>query len=273
MLTLDHPAGLTSDRNEDKYLLPARCARPLARCLAPRLPPQRADAGLAWAEQRVTTVYFDTERRDLYRAALSNPVHVKVRARVYRDAHSGRPARGSGVDFAQAGHSPVFVEIKVREGQRSRKRRACIEQHDVARFFEDPAAVADLQQIGPGDRAELEAIAIELQRMRAQLGPLRASCVVSYKRLAFERPGQPRITLDRALAAFAPAAQLWSRGAAVERPVAGPAAFHERACIVEVKSRGLLPEWVAPLLARHDATAVEYSKFVVASRAVHGPVR
>jgi len=271
---LDPPAGLTADRNEDKYLLPAARARAFTRNLAVLLPPQRSAGGRIWAEQRVTTVYLDTDARDLYRAAVSTPAHVKVRARAYRDARSGRPARGSGVDLAPTNRSLVFVELKIREGQRSRKRRACVQQGEVARFFEQLEIAPDARDLGPEDRRELDAIGVELRRMRAQLGRLSASCVVSYRRIAFEQPGaQLRITLDRELCAFAPPAALWSSAAPPAHEGAGRPPLEERACIVEVKSRGPLPAWLDPLLVRHDAIAVEYSKFVAASRAVHGPIR
>jgi hypothetical protein len=118
------------------------------------------------------------------------------------------------------------------------------------------------------DGATFHGVADELRRVRAALsGPLRVSCAVRYRRRAFEDPALAlRVTIDRELHAFAP-----DPGAALRVPFGDePAAFAEPACVVEVKSRGGWPSWLPSLLAAHGAVPVEYSKFVVASRAVHG---
>jgi hypothetical protein len=46
----------------------------------------------------------------------------------------------------------------------------------------------------------------------------------------------------------------------------------ETACVLEAKSAGSLPDWLTTLLAEHGARAAEYSKLVMASQAVHGPL-
>jgi hypothetical protein len=261
--------SLTAERDEEKYLLPEAAARAFARELEPRLiPPRQFASGLPAAEQYSTTVYLDTEAHALYRAALREPVHLKVRVREYQSAEGAAQGGSDGThDYPTA----VFVELKVREGQRSRKRRARVPRRALARFFEELAVSADLRALEPKGGSELDDIAAELRAVRANLGqPLAPSCVVRYLRLSWEDPSCAlRVTLDRELGVFAPPAALWDEGP-LSPPRLGPVLFQEPACVLEVKRRGRQPEWLAPLLADHAARPVEYSKFVLASRAVHG---
>jgi hypothetical protein len=265
---LDAHAGLTADRQEHKYLLPAARARAFAREVAAVLPPQLTPGGVERAEQRVKTVYFDTERLDLYRAALSEPSHVKVRARSYRDARTGRATRRSGIDLGPVDRTRVYVELKTRTGHRSCKRRACIHQAEVERFFDRLEVPPEAGELDVADRLELDAIADELRSLRARLGRLGLSCVVSYTRVAFEHPGLLRVTLDRDIRAFAPSTMPWASGVSLAHEDLGAPVLEERACVVEVKSRDALPAWLEEVLLRHEARTSEYSKFVLASQAV-----
>lgn len=238
---------LAAERNEVKFLLPATQAASFALGSSERLPAQRGAP-----EQELTTVYFDTEGCELYRAALAQPIAIKVRIRAYGAA----PA--------------VYVELKVREGQRSRKSRVQLPVDAAISLVERPELAVAYDLLG-ADGAAFHGVADELRRVCAGLsGRLRASCAVRYRRRAFEEPALAlRVTIDRELRAFAPdpAAELFS-SCRDEQP-----AFAEPACVVEIKSRGGWPPWLPSLLAAHGALPVEYSKFVMASRAVHGILR
>ena len=61
---------------------------------------------------------------------------------------------------------------------------------------------------------------------------------------------------------------------ALTREVLGTPVHEESDCVLEIKSRGELPEWLLSLLEAHNVqSVVDYSKFVMASRAVHGLLR
>jgi len=276
----EHASRLTADRDEVKYLLPVAQATDFIQNIAERLSPHRyRDARTTAeppAEQYATTVYFDTADKDLYRAALSEPMHVKVRAREYYDPQLGRAdVATNGSDIMQSGRV-IWIELKVRDGQRSRKRRVCIAKLDAQRLFCELDAGADLrdvQAVGGAD-THVNEIATELERLRARLhAPLQPICVVNYRRLSWQDGGTAlRITLDRDVCAFAPPPDLWTRSDVLSRQALGESAFEESCCVLEVKSRGPLPAWLGPVLAEHRATEVAYSKFVMASRAVHGRI-
>jgi len=277
---LEQTARLTADRDEVKYLLPATEATAFIQNIAERLSPHRyRDARVTAdppAEQYATTVYFDTAGNELYRAAVTEPMHVKVRAREYYDPqHDRAHPVANGYDLLQSGRV-IWIELKVRDGQRSRKRRVCIAKLDAQRLLcqlDIATDLRDVQAVGDAD-THVHEIATELEELRARLrGPLQPSCVVNYRRLSWQDSGSAlRITLDRDVCAFVPPTDLWTRNAVLTRQALGRAAFEESCCVLEVKSRGALPAWLQPVLEQHRTTEVSYSKFVMASRAVHGPV-
>jgi len=266
-------------RTEIKYVMPADEAVAFTHSMASRLSPHRyRDSGIepsAGTEHYATTVYFDTADRELYRAAVYEPVHVKVRAREYYAVHSGRPDFETDPQQIVQSSPVTWIELKSRDGQRSRKRRACIPKLEVPSLLDD----LERRQTGartrsPTGNAELDQIVAELQHVLIRLrSPLRASCAVNYRRLSWQDDSDAlRITLDRDVSAFALPADLWTQRGPASRHVLGRPAWLEPSCVLEVKSHGESPAWLAQVLARHRATEVEYSKFVMASRALHGPV-
>lgn len=267
---------ITRDRRELKYLMPGERAASFIRNMATRLSAHRyRGAGanpLPRAQHFATTVYFDTDAGDLCREAVTNPVHVKARAREYYDVHPDLTELATDArDLVQ--YQPVlFVELKVRDGERSRKQRVAVPKREVDRFFERFEVSEAMRSLQPEGSTELDAVVAEFGRLRDRFGkPLRASCIVNYRRLSWENPGAAlRITLDRDLCVFAPPVQLWTRREALTREALGRPVHEERACVLEVKSRAELPAWLFTLLETHAATSVDYSKFVMASRAVHG---
>lgn len=270
---------ITKDRRELKYLMPGEHAPGFIRDMAMRMSAHRyRGAGsnpLPRAQHFATTVYFDTDCGDLYREAIDNPVHVKARAREYYDVHPDLTELATDLrDLVQ--YQPVlFVELKVRERERSLKRRVAVPKAEVDGLFERLEVSAATRSLQPEGSTELDAFVAEFGRLRARFGkPLRASCIVNYRRLSWEDPDAAlRITLDRDLCVFAPPVELWTRREALTREALGTPVHEESACVLEVKSRGELPAWLFTLLEAHAATKSEnYSKFVMAFRAVHGRI-
>jgi SPX domain protein involved in polyphosphate accumulation len=272
-------AQITLDRRELKYVLPAERAAGFIRSMAPLLALHRyRGAGanpLPRAQHYTTTVYFDTDAQDLCRAAVREPVHVKARAREYYDLHPDLTELATDPrDLLQ--YQPVlWIELKLRDGQRSRKRRVGVPKRQVERFFERFEVSPEMLALQPDGGTELREVIAEFDRLRVQFGkPLRASCIVNYRRLAWEDPDASlRVTLDRNLCAFAPPADLWTRREALTREALGQPAHEERDAVLEIKSRGALPAWLGTLLTEHRAREVEYSKFVMASSAIYGEIR
>jgi len=274
-MSLDQ-AQLTADRDELKYLVSDTAAAELARGIARWVAPYRYCNGSGRAPGAsyscATTVYFDTEQRELYRAAISERRHVKVRAREYYDAALESPHLA--LEPRTGEPRTVWIELKVRDGQRSTKRRVCVPKGEVERWF--PAAESDRRALvgaglADGDGA---AVATELARLRVLLGgPLAPSCIVSYRRLSFQDDRAAlRITLDHDVCAFAPRAKLWHEGEVLSRHVLGAPALEQGCCVLEIKSRGAWPAWIGELLLRFGAAPLPHGKFALASRAVHGPL-
>jgi hypothetical protein len=260
--------ALVAARLETKYLIARDAAAGLREQLAARLTPHHHSVppgfGLEAAPTHVTTTtYLDTARRVLYRAAISLPVHLKLRARQYRD----EPAR-AGIE------SPVFIELKERDGVHSSKRRVALTTAEAAQLFAalalpDPGATRQACEAlaRASSDPSRHAVLRDLADTRLALGAaLEASCVVRYRRDALhDAQGALRVTLDRDIEVF--------RAQRVPFDDPGPALFREPACVVEAKSAGPLPSWLQELFAAHGAlAAAEYSKLVMASRAVHGPL-
>jgi hypothetical protein len=270
-------ARLTADRDEIKYLLPAEEADGFVRSMTVLLSPHRhhvaAPGDPPSRGQYATTVYFDTASMDLYRAAVRATTHIKVRAREYYDEHSTPTAGATSGPHASISGHVVWIELKVRDGQRSRKRRVCVPKLDVERFLAGPHLDLALLELQAGGGDPIGATASPAEHMRAcWRTPLRASCVVNYRRSCWQDGGAAlRITLDREVCAFAPPADLWSRRRVLTKEALGQPVFEEPFCVLEVKSRGQLPSWLGQVVGKHGATHADYSKFVIASRAVHGP--
>jgi hypothetical protein len=256
-------AALVSARFEAKYRIGRETAATLREQLAARLTPHHYSVPpgvVASASLRhiTTTVYFDTARRDLCRAATHVPVHLKVRARLYRD--EPRPAT--------AADPLIWIELKERDGVCSRKRRAAVDRHEAQRWLaalalEDPTVTSSASS----------SLLADLGQLRLALGaPLLPSCVVRYRRDAFhDACGTLRVTLDEHVEAYAAPRSPFDPGA-LEPEVLGAPRHREPDCVLEIKSTRELPAWLAALLAAHGARPTDYSKLVMASLAVHGPL-
>ncbi len=85
------PLSITENRRELKFRLEKRDAGAGVSAIRQHVPQHRFDGKggnpLPRARSFVTTVYFDTKRRDLYRAVRENEDNLKVRAREYYDLH------------------------------------------------------------------------------------------------------------------------------------------------------------------------------------------
>jgi hypothetical protein len=276
-----HPASadalLTADRNEAKYLLDVSQLTAFGRELSAKLASHRFEGDganrLPRAKHYVTTVYFDTDDGQLYRAACASDDNFKLRAREYYDLHPELTELATDPRQLVRYTPTLWLELKTKSGQHTSKRRVGIPKRDVAAFFEGGTTSEEMRRIQQGAHGgDAEHVLTELAAFRDRFGgPLRAACLVNYRRHAWQDPqGNLRITLDRALSCHAPQADLWSRKHALVREALGAASYEESQVVLEIKSRGALPDWTARLLEQSGARPHPYSKFLTAYRSVRG---
>ena len=271
-------ARMTADRREAKFLLSVEQARAVVAAVNRRLVVHRhrGDGAnlLPGAHHFVTTIYFDTPSRSLFRAAsTSADSHLKLRAKEYYDLHPELMETATDPRQLVRFQPILWLELKHKEGAHTGKRRIGIPKRDVPAFFANATITSEMvaiqeQTYGRDATRVLEAVA-ELCASCAE--PMRADCLVNYRRLAWQDPeGELRVTIDSGLAFFAPPPDLWQRDWALVRPSLGGAVGSEARRVLEVKSHGDPPSWLAELLEAHEIAALPFSKFDAASSAVHG---
>ena len=266
--------SITHDRVELKFKVSQAHASAFSRSLSSHMAEHRFQGQganrLPRARHYVTTVYFDTASLDLYRAVRESDDNLKVRAREYYDLHPELlELATSQADIVR--HSAVlWVELKGKHDGRTYKRRVGIPKSDVMPFFERgevSRAMRELQM-----RHSNDDVIAELLELRARYRePLRPSCLVNYRRTAFQNEhGSLRITLDQRLSCFAPAPGLLEHARPLLREQLGASRYDEPAIVLEVKLTEALPAWLEELLSHTRAERSTFSKFVTATEAVYG---
>ena len=262
-------ARITAERGERKYAIARdrvqRFAAAMNRVLG-RHHHGGADH-LPGVHHFVTTIYFDTPQRDVYRAADDSDRHLKVRAKEYYDLHPSLAAVATDPRDLVRYQPVLWLEIKEQGGVVTAKRRVALLKLQAAAFLAD-GAVTDAMRALQEDPGAFEALN---QACRGFGGPLAADCLVNYRRLAWQdATSQVRVTLDVGLAYFGPPPDLWTRRHALVREALGAPAAEEPLGIVEVKTLVDPPAELATVLADLGAREIAFSKFAQASRAVHG---
>jgi hypothetical protein len=265
--------AMTADRYERKYLLPRSAYQSFCRALDAHLTAHRyAGEGanrLPGPQHFVTTIYFDTPSRAQYRNALHDALNnVKIRAKEYYDEHPSLTELASSADEMVSYRPWLWFELKRRAGLRTEKYRFRVSKAQAASFF-DGGVSAALDAAAQGREAdELGRIA---EHCRALAEPLSASCLVNYRRLAWQNDSSTlRVTMDLGVAYYAPPSDLWTRTRALSRTTLGAAHGCEPALVIEVKLRDSFPTWLVQTLQAAGAIETAFSKFLSATRAVHG---
>lgn len=278
---------MTADRSEIKYLVPSAGARRLAEVVGQHVPrhkfAQDDAVDLSGSQSYITTVYFDTARRDVARACLGGDTSLKLRAKEYYEYFPSMAELATDSRQLIDGSAVLWLETKRRIGHRTVKNRFGIPKQDLPAFFHDGTITDEMIRIQAaeyGDAVE-EVVADLAELCRPYDGPLRADCLVNYRRRAWQDDaGTLRVTLDSHLTFFAPPDDLWLRPRALTHDELGAPAGSFAGCVLELKSRGQLPAWLTDLLEEtgarpatlEDAPDAAFSKFLAGSIAVHGPV-
>jgi hypothetical protein len=258
-------AQITAERQERKYAVPRDRVKRFVAAMDAQLGRHRFTGDganrLPGAHHFVTTIYFDTAARDVFRSAAGAERSLKIRAKEYYDLHpSLTPLARDPRDLVR--YQPVlWLEVKERDGDVTAKKRVVLPKARIPEFL-------------AGEYAEIPGTpeAREVGRVcRGFASPLGAACLVNYRRLAWQSTGHDvRVTLDVGLGFFRPPADLWSRRHALVREALGAPAGEESSGIIEIKTLDGLPGALAAALDAVGAQRVPYSKFESASRAVHG---
>jgi len=265
---------MTAHRREAKYLVVGERARVVAAELDRRLSAHRhRGAGanqLPAAHHYTTTIYFDTAGRALYHAAVAGrDGHLKLRAKEYYDLHPGLHETATDPRHLVRYQPVIWLELKHRAGEHTGKRRLGIPKHDLPAFFTEGQITNDMIRLQePAYGREAQEVLAAVAALCVNLGePLRADCLVNYRRAAWQdAAGDLRVTIDTGLALYTPPADLWQRDWALVRQTLGVAIAVEPRRVLEVKSLGEPPAWLAELIGDPP---VAFSKFEAASRAVH----
>jgi hypothetical protein len=271
---------MTAERDEVKYLVPARHVKTLAAGLSQCLPQHRFTGKganlLPNPRHFVTTVYFDTPSRHQYRSACADAEHnLKMRAKEYYDLHPSLAELATDPRQIVKFQPVLWLELKFREGSKSGKRRIGIPKAEVPAFFQAGAItpeMIELQRAIYG--ADSEAVLREIGGYCARYNePMQADCLVNYRRIPWQdEAGTLRVTLDLGLEFYRPPADLWQRRYALVRESLGQPAGAGADAVLELKSHGALPGWLSDLLRSVETRPARFSKFEAASIAVHGPV-
>jgi hypothetical protein len=267
-------AGLvTTGRIERKYMIEAREAEVLARSLSERLAPHHHDTVLDDAhppQHFSTTVYFDTPARCVLREAERGGAHCKLRVREYYDVDAS-PAQPVGGAAVARPTRTSWLELKVRDGDRTCKHRVGVPKAAIAQLFE--AGEPRLGLMSGNHHADCQPSdewrRVLLDWSRRLDGLLQASVVVNYRRKAWQNAaGTVRVTLDEDLAIFRPRPELWELPGAWSRDVLGTAAYREPRCVLEVKCAERTPGWLERALPAAKLEPTTCSKFVRGCRAI-----
>lgn len=271
-------ARMTAERDEVKYRVPQAKVREFAAAMVRHLPHHRFTGEGANPLPRprnfVTTIYFDTVSRMQYQAAQADSEHnLKMRAKEYYDLHPSLAELAT--DPRQiVKYSPVlWLELKFKDITKTGKRRIGIPKAQIGGFFDHgqiTPEMVDLQR--PLFGAESELVLRDIASYCAKYGePFRADCLVNYRRISWQDDeGALRVTLDMGLEFYAPPADLWQRKHALVRETLGPTCGKVADGVLEVKSRDLAPPWLDALVDRCGIVKEKFSKFEMASEAVHG---
>ena len=271
-VSAERDLAITAAREETKYLVDASALQALTRSIGAKLEPHRftgeAANRLPDAQHYVTTLYFDTPSLSYFSAAQQNQhSNLKIRAKEYYDLHPSLAELATLPEQILRYQPWLWFELKRRDGLSTSKRRFRFPKLAAATLFDDNRAPEALPQTG-SERSDAEAL---IAHVRAQSERIVPSALVNYRRLAFQDSDSTlRVTIDLGLAFFPVPGDLFRRVRPLSKSELGAPAGVERRAVVEVKRLVPMPSWLEQALGEAAGAAVTFSKFVAATRSIHG---
>lgn len=232
------------DRLELKFIVSsAQCER-LAALLGERL---QGDPNLAGRSQYpVATLYFDSDDLRCYQERiLESPNRRKLRVRIYGSIHDELPPA-------------IFLEIKQNQNGRIGKRRMPISHAQWTQFGArlEPRHLFDAPSSSPGQPSHP---VLREARQLIDTFAMHPVCLVHYDRMALQGCGADedvRVTIDSNLRYQPDPAGFWSNDCASEEPLLEPDRH-----LLEVKTTGTLPCWLAKVLNEEKCRVQSFSKY------------
>lgn len=216
-------------RYELKYLLTQQQKETVLRGMEPYMLLDR------YGRTTIRNIYFDTDNYRLIRNSIEKPVYKeKLRLRSYRRATPD---------------SPVFVELKKKYNGVVYKRRVELPEQQAVDWISGKIPGPDSQ------------IGREIEYFRRFYSGLHPTAFLSYEREAYycRSGGDFRVTFDENILCRREEMSL-------ERGVWGTPLLEEGKVLMEIKTAGGMPLWMADLLSRERIFKTSYSKYGTAYR-------
>jgi SPX domain protein involved in polyphosphate accumulation len=257
--------ALTRGRSEAKYFVPAHRVGRLAATLDAHL--KRHE--VTHADERdivdhwVATIYFDTPSHQIYHEQIRERNALKLRAREYYDVLDPLTELATSADDAVSSSRLTWLEIKWREGGRTKKRRAAIRRSQIPALLRVKSGDSERRFDDVSGDAELQDVEQALSSLAERFGePLVATCVVSYRRWAWQNADDSvRITLDTHLCGYRVDERLWTLNGPLTRTNLGDPDFSFPQAILEVKTLGDAPAWLLALRESCELEAATLPEF------------
>lgn len=274
-------AQMTRSRQELKFLVPAMRTAQLRRFIDEHIPRHHLHQQSNILNYS-TTIYFDTQERDIFKLNRNSSSAIKLRAREYYEISPGLAELATKSLHPVRDISTLWLELKWKQENRTQKHRFAIPKAEVPGLFQNRAvsqAVRDLHRQQYGEQGD-EGFA-ELERLCARFqSPLRADCIVNYRRRAWQDDTHgARVTLDTQLGCFEPPDDLWARTTPLTRhALGGTPTYAQKEAVLELKSTGEdAPSWFDSIAQTFDLSPARlpdlgdaaYSKFLASSDRVH----
>ena len=211
-------------RYELKYLLDQRQKEEILRAMEPHMALDR------YGRTTIRNVYFDTDSYRLIRRSIEKPAYKeKLRVRSYKEAGPG---------------DPVFVELKKKYKSVVYKRRILLPRELAMDCLEGRTGFPDSQ------------IGAEIAYFCAFYGTLHPVVFLSYEREAFyDREGSDfRVTFDENIL-------YRNRELSLGAGIYGRPLLERGRTLMEVKTSGGIPLWMARALSEQQAYKTSFSKY------------
>lgn len=273
-------AQMTRSRQELKFLVPSMRTAALRRFIDDRIPRHHLHRS-ANLLRYSTTIYFDTAQRDIFKLNRSSSSAIKLRAREYYEISPGLAELATESLHPVRDISTLWLELKWKQDDRTEKHRFAIPKAEVPNLFQSGEVSDAVRQLHSQQFGELgEEGFADLERLCARFdSPLRADCIVNYRRRAWQDDAHgSRVTLDTQLGCFDAPQDLWSRTTPLTRHALGKPTYSQQEAVLELKSTSdQPPEWFETVAQAFDLSPATlpdlgdaaYSKFLASSDRVH----
>lgn len=243
-------------RIEDKFIMPRSLLDRFERLVSQNLQPCYPDPGTRFT--RIESIYFDSEMLDFFRDHfMQDGRRYKMRFRMY--------CPNGGEDPRHLG----FLEVKIKENEVSKKSRLALSAQLARKLsrFSSIKVNNELFQLNASMDREKLLRRVELVNELVARFQVVPQLRISYCRRAYEC-GDLRVTIDSDIGFERVGPPLPETAHAVEKMSFWSSALEmmgrysvQDNIVVEVKHRGLIPEWGRDFMKNENISATSFSKY------------